>query len=174
MIDRLPSGWVRVPLAKVCLPVSKRGPSNDRQTFRYVDLGAIDNAAKRIREPGLVRVSEAPSRAKQILRAGDVLFSNVRVYLENIVQVPNELDGEIASTAFCVLRPAQGIDPRYVYHFVSSRRFVLTVNALQRGNSPPSVQDRDILSQELPLAPEQEQVRIASRIDELFSEIEEG
>ena len=174
MSEELPPGWLETPLADVCEPVSQRGPSRERETFRYVDLSALDNKAKRIAQANSVPISDAPSRAKQVIAKGDVLFSTVRVYLENIAQVPEELDGEIASTAFCVLRPRKGLDPKYLYYFVTSRRFIQAVNELQRGNSPPSVQDGDVRGQRIPLAPPREQQRIASRIDELFSDIEEG
>lgn len=174
MTDELPRTWLKVRLGDVCTAVSQRGPDASRATFKYIDLGAIDNKSKRIGETSDVPTSSAPSRAKQIVRAGDVVFSTVRVYLENIAEIPDELDGEIASTAFCVLRPMAGISSRFLYHYVTSRRFVLDVNRLQRGNSPPSVQDGDIRSQELPLPPSAEQKRIASRIDELFSRIDEG
>lgn len=174
MSEELPPGWIEAPLVDVCESVSQRGPSRERVTFRYVDLSALDNRAKRIAQANAVPVSEAPSRAKQVIAKGDVLFSTVRVYLENIAQVPEELDGEIASTAFCVLRPRKGLDPKYLYYFVTSRRFIQAVNGLQRGNSPPSVQDGDVRGQRIPLAPPREQQRIASRIEELFSDIEEG
>lgn len=174
MTDELPSGWVETKVGDVCLPVSQRGPSSDKASFRYIDLGAMDNKKRRISDPSTVPTAKAPSRAKQIVRAGDVVFSTVRVYLENIGLVPPELDGEVASTAFCVLRPASGIDPRYLYYYVTSRPFILSVNKLQRGNSPPSVQDGDVRRQRLPIAPSEEQGRIASKIDELFSRLDEG
>ncbi len=39
------------------------------------------------------------------IEAGDVIFSSARPYLKNIAVVPRELDGQVASTAYCVLRP---------------------------------------------------------------------
>lgn len=174
MSSGLPAGWAVPSIQDVCSAVSKRGPSRDRATFKYIDLGAIDNRSKTIAEPSELQVEGAPSRAKQIVKKGDVVFSNVRVYLENIALVPDELDGEVASTAFSVLRPNVGIEPRYLHHFVTSKPFIQSVSALQRGNSPPSVQDGDVKSQRIPLAPTSEQKRIVSKIDELFSRIDEG
>src|SRR5687767_1751745 len=105
MSGRLPNSWANIRLGDVCEPVSQRGPGTDRETFRYIDLGAIDNKTKRVADAGVIPVAAAPSRAKQVVRAGDIVFSTVRVYLENIAEVPDALNGEIASTAFCVLRP---------------------------------------------------------------------
>lgn len=174
MSDELPAGWAMPAIQDVCSAVSKRGPSTDQPTFQYIDLGAIDNRSKAIAEASELQVKDAPSRAKQIVNKGDVVFSNVRVYLENIAIVPDELDGEVASTAFCVLRPKAGIESRYLYYYVSSKPFIQSVTDLQRGNSPPSVQDGDVKSQRIPLAPTPEQKRIVSKIDELFSRIDEG
>jgi type I restriction enzyme, S subunit len=174
MREELPSGWTEVALSDICSSVSQSGPDPASESFRYIDLGAIDNKARRIANVGRVDRASAPSRAKQVVAAGDVLFSTVRVYLENIALVSEELDGSVASTAFTVLRPSAAIDPGYLYRLVSSKHFVRAVNALQRGNSPPSVQDVDVRRQLVPLPPHAEQQRIVSRIEELFSEIDEG
>jgi len=174
MTGGLPAGWAEVALSDVCRPVSQRGPSVAETEFRYIDLGAIDNKTKRVVNPSSLATAAAPSRAKQVVAAGDVLFSTVRVYLENIALIPRELDSAIASTAFTVLRPTPAVEPGYLYRWVTSKPFIQAVNALQRGNSPPSVQDGDVRSQRLPLPPLREQQRIVSRIEELFSEIDEG
>lgn len=174
MTSDLPTGWAEVSLADVCTGVPQRGPRPESETFTYIDLGAIDNKAKCVADPSTVVTASAPSRAKQCVAAGDVLFSTVRVYLENIARVPSELEGAIASTAFTVLRPKAAIDSGYLYRLATSKPFIQAVNALQRGNSPPSVQDGDVRSQRIPLPPLGEQQRIVSRIEELFSEIDEG
>lgn len=174
MSEELPIGWAEVQISDVCLPVSQSGPAKAQTEFQYVDLGAIDNQTKKIINVRTVSLSEAPSRAKQVLQPGDVLFSNVRVYLENIALIPSTLTNTVGSTAFSVLRPAPGISPKWVYYFVTSGRFIHDVNKLARGNSPPSVQDGDVRSKKMPLAAKEEQVRIASKIDELFSSIDEG
>lgn len=174
MSDSVPAGWAEVALSDVCRSASQRGPSADQTEFRYIDLGAIDNKTKRVVAPSTLATSSAPSRAKQVVAAGDVLFSTVRVYLENIALIPSELDGAIASTAFTVLRPTLAVKPGYLYRLVTSKPFIQAVNALQRGNSPPSVQDGDVRSQRVPLPPLREQESIISRIEELFSDIDEG
>ena len=174
MSEELPKGWINAEIRNVCEPVSQGAPAETAMTFRYIDLGAIDNRSKQIHDVREIPTSEAPSRAKQLVRSGDVLFSNVRVYLENIALVPESIDQGVASTAFSVLRPAAGILPRYLYYYVTSKTFVREVNALARGNSPPSVQDGDVRSRVLPIAPPPEQQRIVSKIDELFSRINEG
>lgn len=106
------------------------------------------------------------------MRTGDTLFSCVRVYLENIAFVPPDLDGQIASTAFAVLRPREGIDARYLYWLTRSPQFIKAMIAAQRGNSPPAVQEGDVRGALIPIAPSSEQPRIAREIDTLFTDLD--
>ena len=86
----------------------------------------------------------------------------------------NGSNGQIASTGFCVLRPTDGIDGRYIFYYVLTRDFIEKISALQRGVSYPAVRDGDVRAQPIPLAPTNEQRRIVEKIDELFSQIEAG
>lgn len=131
-------------------------------------------AAGKIRKGQPLEAERAPSRARQLVKLDDTLFSGVRVYLKNIALVDDAHDGAIASTAFCVLRPNAAVDPRYLYFFANSQKFISDLLPLQRGNSPPAVLDSDIKARSIPIAPLNEQWRIVARIDELFAEIDEG
>jgi type I restriction enzyme S subunit len=55
-------------------PVEQTGPMSD---FVYVDISSIDRETKKITEAKTLTLAQAPSRAKQLLRAGDVLVSRL-------------------------------------------------------------------------------------------------
>ncbi len=171
----VPVGWQWSLLSEVTVAVDSVSPAaifeND---FQYIDVAAIDNQRHRIVDAAMVEAKKAPSRARQLVQKGDTVFSSVRVYLENIAQVPEALDGQIASTAFTVLRPAPEIEGRYLFHYMTWRQTVSALAKKQRGNSPPAVLEKDIRGLEIPVPPAKEQSRIASKIDELFSRIEAG
>ena len=57
--------------------VEQRGPTG-RGEFTYVDISSIDRETKRIIDPKVLPVTKAPSRAKQVLKSGDVLVSRTR------------------------------------------------------------------------------------------------
>ena len=99
------------------------------------------------------------------MRSGDTLFSTERTYLKNVAMIPSDLDGAVASTGFCVLRPANGIDLRFMFHLVLDDAFTSNLNPLQRGTSYPAVRDRDVLSQKVLLPPLAEQHRIVAEIE---------
>ena len=174
-MNRLPASWALCTIADVTAPVQTidTARSNDRDIL-YVDISSIDNLTNRIAEPKRLRLSSAPSRARQILKSGDVLFATVRPYLRNIAQVPESLDGEIASTGFAVLRAVDGVVPSYLFYKSISRDFVAALTGEQYGVSYPAVKDDQVRAQPFELPPTNEQRRIVSKIEELFSELDKG
>lgn len=169
----LPPGWSRVPLGDACLPVTKHRPE-DRpdHEFDYIDISSIDNTRNAISSPKHLVGRNAPSRARQIVRSGDVLLSTVRTYLKNIAMVPPELDGATASTGFCVLRPAPGIEGRYLLHRVLENRWVQRLSERQTGTSYPAVRDADVKEMAIEVPPFTEQSRIVGAIEEHFSRMD--
>ena len=80
---------------------------------------------KCITSPSELLGEEAPSRARKEVKADDILVSTVRPNLNAVAQVPQELDGEIASTGFCVLRPDQKqINHRYLFYWTLTSDFI--------------------------------------------------
>ena len=102
--------------------------------FVYVDISSVDNKTKRIVDPKRLLVTEAPSRARQRLRAGDVLVSMTRPNLNAVAMVPPELNGAIGSTGFHVLRANDDVDPRWLFNAVQSRDFVQTMEDFVQGD----------------------------------------
>lgn len=171
----LPEGWVECTVDEVTLAVSKIDSRDDPgRVIDYIDISGIDNARHVVSRVKQYRLGEAPSRARQIIRAGDVLFSTVRPYLRNIARVPSSYDQQIASTGFSVLRPARGICAGFLFYKAISRELVNTVSGLQYGVSYPAVKDEQIRNQLLWLPPTEEQRRIVTKIEELFSELDKG
>jgi type I restriction enzyme, S subunit len=116
----LPEGWTWARLRDVASSGQKRSPKADGEgDFLYVDVEALDNSTQRIVAPKRLRNSEAPSRARLELEGGDVLFSLVRPYLKNIAKVPEELNGQIVSTAYCLVRPVLGVHSSFLFHFLT-------------------------------------------------------
>lgn len=149
-------------------PVGKWNSDNSDpgRTFTYIDISAIDQQVKEIREPQVIPVAEAPSRARQIVRANDVLVSTVRPNLNAVASVPDYLDGVIASTGFTVLRPqAESLDYRYLHHWVRSKDFVAYLVSRATGASYPAVSDGIVKDARIPLPPLNEQRRIAAILD---------
>ena len=137
-----------------------------RGTFTYIDLSSVDRSTKAVAEPTTVEASEAPSRARQLIAAGDVLVSTVRPNLNAVAYVQPDFDGATASTGFCVLRPRPDeLDGRYLYHWVRAAPFVGRLVRLATGASYPAVSDKIVNAAPIPLPPIEEQRRIATALD---------
>ena len=171
----LPTGWTKCSIGDVTLPVSKIDPKdNPDREIDYIDISSIDNTRHTIGSVKQYRLRDAPSRARQIVRAGDVLFATVRPYLRNIAGVPNDHDKQIASTGFSVLRPAKDVRPAFLFYKAISTDFVNALSEVQYGVSYPAVKDDQVRGQSLWLPPMEEQHRIVAKIEELFSGLDKG
>lgn len=151
-----------VPLKDVV--VTKTGSRNPSATpdmeFDYVDVASVDNAEKRITGARRMVGQDAPSRARKLIRTGDVLLATIRPNLNAVALVPPSLDGEVASTGFCVLRARDAVLPEYLFYFCRSASFVGELCKLVAGAMYPAVTDSQVLDQRLPMRELGEQRRI--------------
>ncbi|MDE0136434.1 MAG: restriction endonuclease subunit S [Acidimicrobiaceae bacterium] len=117
-------------------------------------------------EPSSVDAADAPSRARQLIAAGDVLVSTVRPNLNAVAYVKQELDGATASTGYCVLRPRPSdLDGRYLFHWVRAVPFVTHLVQRATGASYPAVSDKIVKAAPIQLPPMHQQRRIAAVLD---------
>lgn len=151
------------PLADmVTSSTGSRNPATRPEVeFTYVDVAAVDNQTKTIAAAKVMLGADAPSRARKTICTGDVLVSTVRPNLNAVALVPDELDGQIASTGFCVLRAKRDcVLPEYLFYFTRSKVFVDGLVALVAGALYPAVTDRQVMEQRLPIPSLLEQRRI--------------
>ena len=140
-------------IENLVLPTEDVEPAKlGKPCFGYVDISSIDRESKRITRLQRLNTKDAPSRARKLIRADDVLISTVRPNLNAVAQVPRQFDGEIASTGFCVLRPKHdALESSYLYYFTQSTRFVDELVKKSTGATYPAVSDGDVLDTLIPL-----------------------
>lgn len=148
-------------------PITTWNPATKpAETFIYVDLSAVDQLEKQITSAASVLGSEAPSRARQLIKKGDVLVSTVRPNLNGVAAVTEAFDGATASTGFCVLRPRPDkLSSNYLMHWVRSPQFIELMVKQATGASYPAVSNRIVESSPIPLPPLDEQRWIAAILD---------
>lgn len=157
-------------IEEVITTTDQEVPTDDKQ-FSYIDISSIDRVGKRIARPQALAGRDAPSRARRVVRAGDVLVSMTRPNLNAVALVPEQYDKQIASTGFAVLR-ASGVDPRWLYYVVRTETFVAAMSHLAQGALYPAIRSRDVRAFRIPVAPLNEQRRIADKVDTLLAKVD--
>ncbi len=172
MSQNLPDGWLQTTIDVVTTRVQQTRPL-PQERFFYIDISSINRDTKQILNSQNMTGKDAPSRARQVVATGDVLVSMTRPNLNAVAIVPNELDAQIASTGFDVLRPV-GIDARWLYYLVRTENFISSMSSLVQGALYPAIRPKDIRNFTIPIAPLDEQKRIADKLDYLFARVIAG
>jgi type I restriction enzyme, S subunit len=158
-----PWAWPSVRLRDVCERADLTDPTrNPEETFLYVDVSSIDNEVLEITSVNRLLGAQAPSRARKRIRSGDVIFATVRPTLRRIALVPPELDGQVCSTGYCVLRARSSIlDSQFLFFSLQTDGVCRAVESLQDGATYPAIRDGDLLALSIPLPPLEAQHGIA-------------
>jgi type I restriction enzyme S subunit len=109
----------------------------------YIDIGNVDSQGQ-VHDIVNYRFEDAPSRARRIVRDGDVIISTVRTYLQAIAPVENPPDNLIVSTGFAVVRPSSVLDHRFCKYAVRANRFLWEVESRSTGVSYPAINASDL------------------------------
>ncbi len=73
-------------------------------TFRYIEISDVDTKTCTM-YANEIPCSDAPSRARKLVRAGDVLFATVRPERRTVGVARENQDGVVCTTGFAVIRP---------------------------------------------------------------------
>ncbi len=110
----------------------------------YIDIGNVDSSGT-IHEIVEYRFEAAPSRARRIVRDGDVIISTVRTYLQAIAPIIEPPENLIVSTGFAVVRPRPDqLDPGFCRYAVREPRFLAEVEMRSTGISYPAINASEI------------------------------
>lgn len=158
-----------VPIGEIVRPIRSWNPRSltAGEMIDYIDIGSVSQTEKAILPVQPIDAATAPSRARQLVAADDILVSTVRPNLNAVARVSENLDGATASTGFCVLRSdPRHLDPSYLFHWVRAPAFIEEMTRSATGQSYPAVSDKIVKQSTIPLPPLAEQKRIAAILDQ--------
>lgn len=169
----IPESWKWVRIGELTYNWGQKTPDS---RFCYIDVGSINNTSHTLnKENTVVEAKDASSRAKKIVKKGDVIFATIRPYLKNICIIDIDFPCEpIASTAFAVMHCPEGLLNKYLYYYLLSPTFMRFANARDKakGVAYPAIGEKDFFNGIIALPPVAEQKRIVAQIEELLPYID--
>ena len=152
--------------------------SKAKQVYRYIDLTSVNIETRTIFATEEITSETAPSRAKKIVLANDVIFATTRPTQMRITVVPCEYNNQVASTGYCVLRADdKQVLSKWIYFLLSTNKFRTFLEDNQSGTAYPAISDSKLKEFQIPVPPLSEQERIVSildKFDTLTTSISEG
>jgi type I restriction enzyme, S subunit len=160
-----PAKWGKVKLkflVKINQHTLPETTRNDLE-IEYIDIGNVDKT-KGIIETEKYYFEDAPSRARRIVKKGDIIVSTVRTYLQAIAEITERKNNLIVSTGFAVFTPTN-IFNRYATYFIKSEYFVNQVMSQSVGVSYPAISPSKLASIKILVPGKNEQRSIAAFLD---------
>lgn len=169
----IPVDWGVATISDLCQvnpEVIKESTPPDTQ-LKYIDIASVERTGS-ISAPKDMEFKDAPSRARRIVKAGDIIVSTVRPYLRAFARITDLSENLIASTGFAVLRSRPNVNGGYVYQHVLSDTFVKYLEGKMTGSSYPAVNSSDVAEYQMPVPSIVEQEKISvilSGVDTLIN-----
>ena len=158
----IPEDWEVKRLGEVC-DIDKESLSNKTDPnyeFDYISLSDVDSDCFET-TTSKQKFRTAPSRARRIVKQGDVIISTVRPNLQAFTLIKDKVKDLIVSTGFAVLTPKQIIN-EYLYQYVFSYPVSKQFYQLVVGSNYPAVNSSDVSHLKIAFPPLSEQHRIVS------------
>lgn len=170
----LPSGWSATSIANIAL-FNPKTVANDSLNAAFAPMQFL---GKRYRDR--MTFEERPwgelKKAYVHFQTNDVIVAKVTPCFENgkagiAPLLPNGIGA--GSSEFCVFRPAEGIDERYLLAWLSTEDFRRRATVAMTGSVGLKRVPKEVfLSEQIPLAPASEQKRIADKLDTVLTRVD--
>ncbi len=135
-------------------------------TFPYIEISEIDLSKGEINNVNQFLITEAPSRAKMIVRNGDIIVSTTRPSRGAIARINENEDFSIASTGFAVIRSLNNdfIIKDYLHTVLRHRICLLQMEQRSSGGNYPAITIEELGNLLILLPPLAVQEEIAARV----------
>lgn len=150
----IPKGWRSGRLSDICsLNPESWSAKTHPAVVKYVDLSGLKENV--FSEPVEYAFSEAPSRARRVLRKGDSLYGTVRPGNLSFGFVGWNETGLTGSTGFAVLRPTEKNSTEFIYCAMTLKENIERLTHLAEGAAYPAVRP-DIVHEQPAVVPSSE------------------
>lgn len=169
---RLKAGWEVKKLADIADidPENLNGSVNPNYKFKYISLEDVDRGV--LRNYSDQTFQTAPSRARRIVKKGDILFGTVRPNLQSHCLIKNQVENLVCSTGFAVIRCRNNIaNSQYIFSLFFAEFVEKQIQTLLAGSNYPAINSTEVRTLEIPLPQIGDQTHIATILSVMDTEI---
>lgn len=168
------SEWRDCTLGKVITSNNQSiGKNYEYKTIQYLDTGSITKG--KVEGYQEVDISDAPSRAKRLVKHEDIVYSTVRPIQRHFGFMENPMDNLVVSTGFSVIEVNKELaNPKFIYYLLSSDETVEILDVIAEASTStyPSLKPSDIENLDISLPSLEEQKAIAEVLSSLDDKID--
>lgn len=174
-MSQLPSGWTKASVQDL-VQFNPKTEAADELLCGFVPMQGLGTKFRATLKVHEQRLWSDVKKSYTHFKNGDVLVAKVTPCFENgkagiASDLPNGIGA--GSSEFCVFRPAQGVDRRYLLGWLSTDDFRRRATVAMTGSVGLKRVPKEVfLTESLPLAPEAEQRRIADKLDTVLTRVD--
>lgn len=131
--------------------------------IKYIDTGSVERGI--VNNVAELNPREAPSRARRVVRKGDILISTVRPNLRHYCRIDEIEENTIVSTGFAVLSPIHSEDSAFIYYFLTSDYITDELTRFADGGAYPAITYPLIGQLGIAIPPRLERIAIGNLLD---------
>ena len=164
--------WDRATISEVAFVDPETLGANTQKDYRFQYISLEDVSQGVLSGWTDFVFGSAPSRARRILRRGDVLLGTVRPNLKSHLLFEQDGDDWIGSTGFAVLRsrPERCV-PRYLFELIMSDVIGRQIDEVIAGSNYPAISNADVRKLNVMLPALDEQKEISNVLSDMDAEI---
>ena len=144
-LGKVPPDWRVVPIQNVASVNAQTLGSNSSPArhYLYIELSAVDRGDI-VMPTERQRFADLPSRARRVLRKGDVIMAAVRPNLLGFAVCDFEPQDVLCSTGFALISPEELSDSQFIYQSLYSDTVLRQVHGLLTGSNYPAINASEV------------------------------
>ena len=157
----------RETVLSLCNLYDKNFNPDEKQTYQYIELADVGQSGD-IFDVDIQYGSDLPTRARRIVKSGQIIVSSVEGSLQSCALITSEYDGALCSTGFYVL-DSDSINSETLLVLFKSEPIQALMKQRCSGTILTAISKDELLSMPLPMIEENVQKEIAAKVQESFA-----
>ncbi|QEH42854.1 restriction endonuclease subunit S [Chitinophaga sp. XS-30] len=172
----LPEGWKRVKLKDISLRIHygyTASAVKEDTGIRFLRITDIQDSKVNWQKVPFCTI-QSSNIDKFLLKEGDIVFARTGATVGKSFLIPQNIPKSVFASYLIRIELSQLINPTYVYYFFQTADYWRQVGIKAVGIGQPNVNATSLSNIDFPLCPQDEQIRIVSKLEELLSSLDKS